>query len=61
MNKVIISLSPSADAELLTMIFVTLKLCGVIEWKWVWVISPLWIFFAVAILWGIIKGVSKND
>lgn len=28
---------------LLTIVFITLKLCGVISWGWVWVLSPLWI------------------
>ena len=28
---------------LLTIAFVVLKLCGVISWSWVWVLSPLWI------------------
>ena len=28
---------------LLTLIFITLKLCGVITWSWVWVLAPLWI------------------
>jgi hypothetical protein len=32
---------------LLTIVFITLKLCGVINWSWVWVLSPLWIGFAV--------------
>lgn len=27
----------------LTLIFITLKLCGVIEWSWLWVLAPLWI------------------
>ena len=27
----------------LTLIFVTLKLTGVIAWSWWWVLSPLWI------------------
>lgn len=27
----------------LTFAFVVLKLCGVIDWSWVWVLSPLWI------------------
>ena len=27
---------------LLTIVFVTLKLIGVIDWSWVWVLSPLW-------------------
>lgn len=28
---------------LLTIVFIVLKLLGVIEWSWVWVLSPLWI------------------
>lgn len=27
----------------LTIIFVVLKLVGVISWSWIWVLSPLWI------------------
>lgn len=30
-------------AGLLTIAFIVLKLCKVIEWSWVWVLSPLWI------------------
>jgi len=26
-----------------TLAFVILKLCGVITWKWVWVLSPVWV------------------
>ena len=29
--------------DLLTIAFVVLKLCGVIEWSWLWVLSPIWI------------------
>ena len=28
--------------ELLQLIFITLKLCGVIDWSWGWVLTPLW-------------------
>lgn len=28
---------------LLALLFITLKLCGVIAWAWLWVLSPLWI------------------
>lgn len=28
---------------LLTIVFIILKLCNVIAWSWVWVLSPLWI------------------
>lgn len=30
-------------AGLLTIAFVVLKLCGIINWSWWWVISPIWI------------------
>ena len=35
---------------LLTIVFITLKLCGVISWSWVWVLAPIWITLAVTIL-----------
>jgi len=28
---------------LLTIVFIVLKLCKVITWSWLWVLSPLWI------------------
>lgn len=31
----------------LTLIFVVLKLVGVIEWSWIWVFSPIWIPIAL--------------
>ena len=35
---------------LLTIAFIVLKLCKVITWSWVWVLCPLWIGFALAIV-----------
>jgi len=35
---------------LLTCIFITLKLTDVIQWSWWWVLSPIWIVAAIAIL-----------
>ena len=32
---------------LLGLIFITLKLCGVIDWAWVWVLAPFWISLAI--------------
>ena len=26
----------------LSLIFITLRLCNVIRWSWIWVLSPLW-------------------
>lgn len=34
---------------LLTIVFITLKLCNVINWSWIWILSPLWIGIAVLI------------
>lgn len=30
-------------AGLLTIAFIVLKLCGIISWPWIWVLSPLWV------------------
>lgn len=35
---------------LLTIVFITLKLIGKINWSWVWVLSPLWIGLAIVLL-----------
>lgn len=35
---------------LLGVIFVALKLLGVIDWPWIWVLSPFWGCLALAIL-----------
>ena len=44
---------------LLFLVFLTLKLCNVIQWSWVWVTAPLWInaiiYIAVVIIATIIK------
>lgn len=28
---------------LLAVAFIVLKLCGIITWKWIWVLSPIWV------------------
>lgn len=47
----------------LTLLFVALKLLDVIDWPWIWVLSPLWIAVLVFLLvlaavlgWEIHKG-----
>ena len=35
---------------LLTIAFIVLKLLGVINWSWVWVLSPMWIPTLIVIL-----------
>lgn len=39
---------------LLTIVFIVLKLTGVISWSWLWVLSPLWITFLLVLILTII-------
>ena len=34
---------------LLTVLFIGLKLTNVIQWSWLWVLSPLWIPVAIGV------------
>ena len=46
--------------DLVTIAFVVLKLCKVIDWSWWWVFSPLWIPLAIIVVLGIlIAGFSR--
>lgn len=47
---------------LITVIFITLKLFGVISWSWWWVFSPIWValaIFAIAFIAEMIR-LNKN-
>jgi len=37
-------------AEILFVIFLVLKLVGVIAWSWWWVCSPLWIIYGLLLI-----------
>lgn len=48
--------------SVLTIVFIVLKLLGVIKWSWIWVLSPIWIsavivvaVFSVVLIGGRIK------
>ena len=51
-------------AEALALLFIGLKLCGVIDWPWLWVLSPIWITLcllgALALLVFILTEISKR-
>lgn len=34
----------------LFIVFLVLKLCGVITWAWIWVLSPIWLPIAIAVI-----------
>lgn len=36
--------------ELLQIAFIVLKLCKVIKWSWLWVLSPTWISIIIFII-----------
>ena len=60
----------SVSLPFITLILVSLKLTGVIDWSWVWVTSPIWIpialvFFILAVAIGVVlilfaMGVDKD-
>lgn len=41
----------------LGVIFIVLKLVGVITWSWLWVLSPFWIPIAIYIIFVIIVNI----
>lgn len=47
----------------LTIVFIVLKLIGVISWSWLWVLSPIWISILVVLVFvaiAIIVGVAQR-
>lgn len=45
--------------EVLTVIFVVLKLVGVINWSWLWVLAPIWIPLGIILVIGFIIAIIK--
>lgn len=46
--------------DVLGIVFIILKLCGIITWSWLWVLSPIWIPIVIAIICGIIFGLTRR-
>lgn len=42
---------------MLTIVFIVLKLIGVITWSWWWVLSPLWISFGIGLIALLVFGI----
>lgn len=40
--------------EVLAIVFIVLKLVGVITWSWWWVLSPIWIPLAIVLVIAVI-------
>jgi hypothetical protein len=47
-------------AGTLLIVFIILKLIGVISWSWWWVLSPLWGAVVVVVLLGVILAIIKK-
>jgi hypothetical protein len=45
---------------LLTALFVTLKLTSIIDWSWLWVLSPAPISFGIGFVIGLVKSIMKH-
>ncbi len=58
MTDIKISLGGGGFVGLLTILFITLKLCEVITWSWWWVLSPLWISIGLWVLLMVVIGIS---
>lgn len=59
MSKERISISFSGTS-LLSVAFIVLKLCNVIDWSWWWVLSPIWIPIALVVILLILKFIVEN-
>lgn len=48
-DKVVVRSGGIGFGGLLAVLFIGLKLCGVIGWSWWWILSPLWIPVAIVL------------
>jgi hypothetical protein len=48
-NKATTVRSGIGFSGVLTIVFIVLKLIGIIEWSWVWVLAPLWMSWAIGL------------
>lgn len=46
--------------DVLTLIFIVLKLTNIITWSWWWVLSPIWITILIVILIAFIMYVTTK-
>ena len=44
----------------LQLIFIVLKLCGVIKWSWLWVLAPTWISVIILIIFVILYAIAMK-
>lgn len=44
----------------LTILFIAFKFCGIINWSWLWVLSPLWIGLSVGLVILVIASIVSD-
>ena len=44
--------------DVLAVVFIVLRLCGVIHWSWWWVLAPLWMPLALIVVILVVVGVA---
>ena len=49
-QKVTVNTRGIGFCTILGIVFIVLKLCGVINWSWIWVLAPFWISIILAII-----------
>lgn len=53
-RKITVQLPTIGTSLLITLIFVLLRIIGVIHWNWVWLISPIWLPYLFAFIFSFI-------
>ena len=46
---------------LLQIVLGALRLASVISWRWLWVLSPVWLLISLAALWGIYQVIRRTN
>ena len=57
MENKTVNISFGGLGTLLGVAFIVLKLCGVINWAWIWVLAPIWISWGITFLFMIIAAI----
>lgn len=53
--------SGASFPSMLAILFIGLKLTGYIDWSWIWVLSPLWISWILALIFvALIADINSN-
>lgn len=50
--------NPLTFWDSLALLFIALKLCGVIDWEWKWVLAPIWGYIALLGIASILLGTA---